>query len=129
MKKRTYSYDEYVKLVKEGVDDIGFRPYISEHEEDLGAGEEIPATPEVATPSTTEEVPASETPAPVVEEKPIDTGDKESLSIDEVKVKMAFLMSSIKNLNDLVLSSDKVALDKATKDKIVKIYNLIQGVV
>ncbi len=139
MKKRTFGFDEFQKKVSEGIEEIGFKRYVQEHEDentsassidDLGQGEAID------TASKGEEAPEASAEASTPEEKsdtetiatPIDTGNREDVSLDEVKVKMNFITSYVKNLSSLTASAENVPLDKATKEKIVKLYNIIQGI-
>jgi len=136
IKKRTFGFDEYTKLINEGIEEISFRKYrplnTEEYEEettktidDLGEGEKISTGEEapVAEVETTEKKDEVETLS-----TPIDTGDGGDISLDEAKVKISFINSYIKTISSLVVDSDKVALDKATKSKIVKLYNIIQGI-
>lgn len=136
MTKRTYGFDEYQKLVKEGIDEINFRrfhPHIEEHEEettasidDLGEGSEI-ATGEEAPAETeaTEEVPEKSEDETV--STPIDTGNSENITDDEVKVKYNYINQSVKNFALLLADTDKVKIDDVTKKKIVKLYNFLQS--
>lgn len=132
--KRTFGFDEFQKKVSEGIEEIGFKRYVQEHEEentatssvdDLGQGEAI---------NTGEEAPEASIETPEAKSDtdtaatPIDTGNREDVTLDEVKVKMNFITSYVKNLSSLTASAENVPLDKATKEKIVKLYNIIQGI-
>jgi hypothetical protein len=130
--KRTFGFDEYQKKISEGIEEIGFKKYVQEHEEDnvsvddLGEGEPVTKGEEAPTAST-EEAPVEKNDTETLA-TPIDTGNREDVSLDEVKVKINFVTSYIKNLSQLVVDAEKVPLDKATKEKIVKLYNIIQGI-
>lgn len=135
MKKRTFGFDEYQKKISEGVEEIGFKRYIQEHEDenvasvdDLGEGESITkGEDDVVSVDTSESEPKTDTDTETIA-TPIDTGDREDITLDEVKVKMNFISQYIKNLASLTASAETVPLDKATKEKIVKLYNIIQGI-
>jgi hypothetical protein len=130
--KRTFGFDEYQKKISEGIEEIGFKKYVQEHEEDnvsvddLGEGEPVTKGEEAPTAST-EEAPVEKNDTETLA-TPIDTGNREDIGLDEVKVKINFVTSYIKNLSQLVVDAETVPLDKATKEKIVKLYNIIQGI-
>ncbi len=140
--KRTFGFDEYQKKISEGIEEIGFKRYVQEHEEentatssvdDLGQGEPI-TDAEIDTPTQDEEIPA--TPEAPAEEKnetetiaqPIDTGDREDISVEEAQLKLNYVRDTVKNLQNLVANNDKVKLDKQTRERIIKFYNFIQGI-
>jgi hypothetical protein len=133
--KRTFGFDEYQKKISEGIEDIGFKRYIEEHEEenttsvdDLGQGEAIDTAPKGEEAPATEEPTAPEKDEADTLSTPIDTGNREDVTLDEVKVKMNFISQYVKNLSSLTASAETVPLDKATKEKVVKLYNIIQGI-
>lgn len=135
MKKRTFGFDEFQKKISEGIEEIGFKRYVQEHEDentsvdDLGEGNPIDnSTPKgEADPAIDNTTPEPKDDADTLS-TPIDTGNREDISLDEVKVKMNFITSYVKNLSSLTIEAEKVPLDKATKEKIVKLYNIIQGI-
>lgn len=130
-KKRVYNFDSFNFKVKEGINNPGF--IINEFEEEneqnideMGSGESV--TDEL--PDTDQEFETTET-VPEVQDQPteqLDFGDRQDISPDEVKVKISFIQNQLKSYVDLVKNMDNVALDKTTKEKIVKIYNVMQGI-
>jgi len=134
--KRTFSFDEFQSKIKmsESIEEIGFKRYMDEFEEnvdDLGEGEKV-NTSNIKT----EEEPPAEQPAPTPEpkdetetlSKPIDTGNKEDVTIDEINLKMTTIKSYLNMLQTIVASVDKVPIDKSTKEKILKLYNIVQNI-
>ncbi len=138
--KRTYGFDEFSDKLKlsESIEEIGFRS-THEYEDDavdtLGTGEKVESGNETSEePSTGEEAPVvnaapeAEIPAAPEDTTSLDTGNREDVSVDEVKVKMDYINGILKNMSNLLAQSDKVPLDSATKERIIKLYNIIQGI-
>jgi hypothetical protein len=125
-KKRVYGFEDYTKKLQEGVEEIGF---ISEFEEenesidDLGSGEKVSDESETEEEKTFEE----ETPVEDSTET-LDTGNRENINAEDVKVKMNFVNDQVKSINNLLKNSDNVPIDKATKDKVMNLYNVLQGI-
>lgn len=134
--KRTFSFDEFQSKIKmsESIEEIGFKRYMDEFEEnvdDLGEGEKVDTTDIKAEEEPPVEEPSS-TPEPKDEtetlSKPIDTGNKEDVTIDEINLKLGTVTNYLKILQNIVSSVDKVPLDKSTKEKILKLYNIVQNI-
>jgi hypothetical protein len=142
IKKRTFGFDEYQKKISEGLDEIGFKKYIQEHEDettasvdDLGEGEKLDTDTTSDTPSTEEETPETETPAtePKSDDDsltPIDTGNREDIGDKTIATFLQFSENYIKSLKELInkTQSEGGKIDKATKDRVIKFYNTIQGI-
>ena len=133
-KKRTYGFDDYIKKVSEGIDEVGFKRYVQEHEEenksvdDLGAGEQLetPSTGEEATPSEPTTEPTDEK-NPDDSLQPIDTGNRDDINIEDIETKMEFINGYFKSLSSLIMKA-KDNLDKETKQRVINLYNIIQGI-
>lgn len=132
MKKRTFAFDEYQKKISENIEEIGFRKYVQEHEEesvsvdDLGEGDVVTHKGEETPISNTTETPEKDETETLGQ--PIDIGNREDISLDEIKLNMDTINGYVKILSNRVANSDKVQVDKATKEKILKLYNIIQGI-
>lgn len=138
IKKRVHRYDSFQNKIEEGIHEPGF---IKEFEDEIdtdtveetdldskGEGEKVTDS-ESASDSTDDidlDVDVDATIDEQPDEQPIDTGNREDISFDEVKVKMGFINDQLKSFNNLVKNADNVPLDKTTKEKIVKIYSMLQ---
>lgn len=125
---RTYKYSEFIK---EDFEELGF---VEENEEELdtidelGDAEDLDIDTDVDTDVDTDietEEPVDDT---TIDDTTIGTIDVSSYTVEEVKTKMQYVFNSIKSINSLVVNAESVALDDATKEKIIKLYNVIQGI-
>lgn len=143
MKKRTLRYNEFVNEFL-NIDGRLVREFEEEAKpaENLGTPTEVQpdnsnveaaTTPEPVTEAPVEEPVAVEEPAePVTEEpktddKPLDLGGREDISLDEIKLKMDFINNYIKGLSTIIANVDKIPLDEKTKEDISAIFNLFQN--
>ena len=132
-KKRVYSFKSYNDKIEEGYDNPGFKIDEFEEENDidtnideLGDGEDlVDEAPEIPSASTEEDNTPMNTDLPA---ENLDFGDRQDLGDEEVKIKMSFIQDQFKSYQNLVKNSDSVKLDKTTKEKIVKIYKVMQGI-
>jgi len=136
-KKRVYGYDKYQQKIKEGIYEPGFIKEFEdeiegkvskENESDidnLGEGEKLTDNDDIVDVDLSDDTDTNSNNT----EQSIDMGNREDISDDEVKVKMEFINDQLKSFNNLLKKSDQVALDKTTKEKIIKVYNTLQGVV
>ena len=139
-KKRVYNFDSYNDKIDEGYENPGF--IVNEFEEEnetnidnLGEGEalveEAPADEVVEEEPQVEDTlvdqPDAEIPNATAPEN-LDFGDRQDLSEDEIRIKMNFIQDQLKSYTNLVKNMENVRLDKTTKEKIIKIYNVMQGI-
>lgn len=127
-KKRVYSFDSFNDKVEEGYENPGF--IVNEFEEEseqnideLGEGENL-----TDTPTPIEEEPLEIEPVEEVPVENIDFGGSEHISPEDIKLKTKFISDQFNSYKNLVNNMDNVKLDKTTIDKLIKIYNVIQGI-
>lgn len=143
MKKRTLRYNEFVNEFL-NIDGRLVREFEEEAKpaENLGTPTEVQpdnsnveaaTTPEPVTEAPVEEPVAVEEPAepateePKTDDKPLDLGGREDISLDEIKLKMDFINNYIKGLSTIIANVDKIPLDEKTKEDISAIFNLFQN--
>lgn len=145
MKRRTLRYNEFVNEFL-NIDGRLVREFEEEAKpaENLGTPTEVQpdttnvdaaTTPEPVTEAPVEEAPvAVEEPAepetteePKTDDKPLDLGGREDISLDEIKLKMDFINNYIKGMSTIITNVDKIPLDEKTKEDISAIFNLFQN--
>lgn len=131
-KKRVYNFKSFNKKVEEGYENPGF--IVNEFEEEneqnvdsLGEGEDL-ANEESFEEAPVEDAPLETEPVAEVPAENIDFGDRQDITPEDVKLKTKFISDQLNSYKNLVNNMENVPLDKTTKEKIVKIYNVIQGI-
>jgi hypothetical protein len=81
-------------------------------------------TPEDDKVADTEETPVEDKP---VDDKPLDLGDREDISLDEIKLKMDFIKKYTEGLSTIIANVEKIPLDEKTKQDITAIFSIIQN--
>lgn len=125
IKKRTFGYNEF--KLRENLDKVGFNT-VAEYEDetsidDLGEGEEIDLDAELDT----EEAPEDDNND--VEETELDLdGSVSTVTLETINTYLEFINKYISSINGLVKKAESVPLDKATENKILAIYKVIQGI-
>jgi hypothetical protein len=136
VKKRVHGYDSFQQKIEEGIHEPGF---IKEFEDEIDTGSvsenenenETDIDSEGEGEKVTDDVDINADDVEIntdAVEQPIDTGGREDITVEDVRVKMGFVNDQLKSFNNLLKNADNVPLDKTTKEKIVRIYNTLQGV-
>jgi uncharacterized protein YfkK (UPF0435 family) len=148
MRKRTLRFDDYIKEYL-NIDNRVVREFeeTTKPATNLGTGSEVvssTATAETVAPAAspaetkpaetetpeddkvadTEETPVEDKP---VDDKPLDLGDREDISLDEIKLKMDFIKKYTEGLSTIIANVEKIPLDEKTKQDITAIFSIIQN--